>query len=66
MTTAVQGRTAQQGKLIPSEYEENIVFPDLFISFQAQEPRLHPRYQEVKEKSESWIAEYVLRNEIVD
>lgn len=66
MTTSVQGQSAQQGKLIPSEYEENVVFPDLFLSFQAQEPRLHPRYQEVKEESESWIAEYVPGNEIID
>ena len=53
-----QSAPAQQGKLTKSGHEEQVVLPDMFISFMAQQPRLHPRYQEVKRESESWIAKY--------
>ena len=68
MPTSIKSQStlAQQGKLMPSGHEENVRFPDLFISFQALEPRFHPRYQQVKEESESWIAEYVVRNDMAD
>ena len=66
ISAIAQSAPVQQGELIPSEHEEKVLLPDLFISFQAEELPLHAKYQEVKKESESWIAEYVVRNEIVD
>ena len=66
VSAKAQSAPAQQGELMPSEHEERVLLPDLFISFQAEELPLHSRYQEVKKESESWIAEYVVRGEIVD
>ena len=68
MTTSVITRSAPvlQEEPISSEHGENVLLPDLFISFQAEQLRLHPKYQEVKAESESWMAEQVVRKEIVD
>ncbi|KAG6993738.1 hypothetical protein G7Y79_00051g086580 [Physcia stellaris] len=59
MTISVkdQSPTVQQRELTRSGHEEHLLLPDLFISFMAPEPRLNPRYEEVKQVSESWIAE---------
>ncbi|KAL8788297.1 MAG: hypothetical protein Q9195_007353 [Heterodermia aff. obscurata] len=58
MTPSVkdQSASAQQGALAPSQHEEIVLLPDLFVSFHSQEPRFHPKYQQVKQESESWIA----------
>lgn len=69
MTTSVKDQSAsvQQRELTRSGHEEHLLLPDLFISFMAPEPRLNPRYEEVKQVSESWIAEYVMvKNQTIE
>ena len=58
-----QSVPAPQGLLKPSQGDETVLLPDLFVSFHAEEPRFHPGYQQVKQESEAWFAKYVVRNE---
>ncbi|KAL8685420.1 MAG: hypothetical protein Q9224_005822, partial [Gallowayella concinna] len=36
--------------------DEQVMLPDMFVSFLAQEPQINPNYDKVKEESEAWIA----------
>ena len=38
-----------------------VLLPDMFVSFLAQNPRVNPHYEKVKEESEAWINKYARR-----
>ena len=47
----------QRGEMFASQDAELVTIPDMFVSFLALEPRINPDYEQVKHKSDSWIAE---------
>ena len=36
---------------------DQVMMPDMFVSFLAQEPQINPNYEKVKGESEAWIAQ---------
>ena len=37
--------------------DDQVIIPDMFVSFLSQQPQINPNYEKVKGESEAWIAQ---------